>query len=834
MTEADGKSRKLLQSLAAKTFMALAAASVPAIAVAVILGLTLVKEVSESEADFNHANSAAIELSKMLVLIEKEHGLIVRLPAELDLGRMDGYAREIAEIEQKFEVEIGELADVEGIVSPSVVKEIRAVRQQMKATAAAILAASKNFAQTTALELVDGPLDEATQFLHTLLDAVGSNVNGVVEDARTKLRSSSLRAWRLTPLALVGALLAVAFGIWMIRRNFLLPVTQLTDLVLRIRDSGNLDIQQDNRILQRGDEIGTLSRSFNLMIAELGDARQRVVGQNEQLDAAINNMPQGLLMFDATERLVVCNNKYIEMYGLSREILKPGCPLRDLSQHLDERGQLLHGPDQDRGEFLAKMKLRKNANFVRATADGREISIASRPMPNGGWVITHEDITERRKAEAKISHMALHDALTNLPNRIFFHEQMKNRLAHLSRDQKFAVLYLDLDRFKTVNDTLGHHYGDKLLRQVAERMSGCLREGDSIARLGGDEFAILQGSVKQPNDAITLASRLIEIAGAPFDLDGHQVVIGVSIGIAIAPTDATDADQLLKNADMALYRAKADGRGAYRFFEAEMDALMQARRALELDLRKALVNGEFELYYQPLVNLKMEDISGFEALIRWNHPARGLVAPLEFIPMAEETALIVPIGEWVLRQACAEATKWPDHITIAVNLSPAQFKMRNLVQMVMSALAQSGLAASRLELEITESVLLMDNESTLETLHQLRNLGVRISMDDFGTGYSSLSYLRSFPFDKIKIDRSFIHDLTANADSKAIIRAVTGLGSSLGITTTGEGVETHEEFEYLKREGCTEAQGYFFSKPKPAREVLKLLSRQRVIAKAVA
>jgi diguanylate cyclase (GGDEF)-like protein len=455
-------------------------------------------------------------------------------------------------------------------------------------------------------------------------------------------------------------------------------------------------------------------------------------------------------------------------------------------------------------------------------------------MSNGGWVITHEDITERRKAEAKISHMALHDALTNLPNRIFFHEQMKNRLAHLSRDQKFAVLYLDLDRFKTVNDTLGHHYGDKLLRQVAERMSGCLREGDSIARLGGDEFAILQGSVKQPNDAITLASRLIEIAGAPFDLDGHQVVIGVSIGIAIAPTDATDADQLLKNADMALYRAKADGRGAYRFFEAEMDALMQARRALELDLRKALVNGEFELYYQPLVNLKMEDISGFEALIRWNHPARGLVAPLEFIPMAEETALIVPIGEWVLRQACAEAMKWPDHITIAVNLSPAQFKMRNLAQMVMSALAQSGLAASRLELEITESVLLMDNESTLETLHQLRNLGVRISMDDFGTGYSSLSYLRSFPFDKIKIDRSFIHDLATNADSKAIIRAVTGLGSSLGITTTGEGVETHEELEYLKREGCTEAQGYFFSKPKPAREVLKLLSRHGVIAKAVA
>jgi diguanylate cyclase (GGDEF)-like protein len=522
------------------------------------------------------------------------------------------------------------------------------------------------------------------------------------------------------------------------------------------------------------------------------------------------------------------------MYDLSRDIVKPGCTLRELLKHRAERGHLRDDPDQYRVELLAKLTPRETTNSVVGTADGREISIASRPMPYGGWVVTHEDITERRKTEAKISHMALHDALTNLPNRLFFHEQIENRLAHLSRDQNFAVLCLDLDRFKTVNDSLGHPYGDKLLRQVAERMSGCLREGDSIARMGGDEFAIVQGSIKQPHDAIMLAARLCEIVNAPFDLDGHHVAVGVSIGIAIAPTDATDADQLLKNADMALYRAKADGRGTYRFFEPEMDALMRARRVLELDLRKALVNGEFELYYQPLVNIKQEEISGFEALIRWNHPERGLVAPLDFIPLAEETALIIPIGEWVLRQACAEAMKWPDHITIAVNLSPAQFKVRNLSQMVVSALAQSGLAAERLELEITESALLEDSDATLEILHRLRGLGVRISMDDFGTGYSSLSYLRSFPFDKIKIDRSFVHDLASNADSKAIIRAVTGLGTSLGITTTGEGVETQEELEYLKREGCTEAQGYFFSKPKPAGEVLKLLSKQGVIAKAVA
>jgi diguanylate cyclase (GGDEF)-like protein len=430
--------------------------------------------------------------------------------------------------------------------------------------------------------------------------------------------------------------------------------------------------------------------------------------------------------------------------------------------------------------------------------------------------------------------LALHDELTGLPNRRYFSEQLENRFTHQERDQKFAVLSFDLDRFKAVNDTLGHQFGDKLLRQVGERTRTCLRDGDTLARLGGDEFAILQGSVSQPTETSALATRLIEVIAAPFDLDGHQVVVGASIGIAVAPADATDPDQLLKNADMALYRAKADGRGTYRFFEQEMDALMQKRRALELDLRKALVNGEFELYYQPLVNLEKDNICGFEALLRWNHPKKGLIPPLDFIPLAEETELIVPIGEWVLRQACQEAVKWPNDISIAVNISSTQFKARNLAQVVVGALARSGLAAQRLELEITESALLLNTESTLATLHQLRALGVRISMDDFGTGYSSLSYLRSFPFDKIKIDQSFVHNLASDEDSMAIIRAVTGLGSSLGMSTTGEGVETQEELDYLKREGCTEAQGYLFSRPKPASEVYKMLDTRTVIAKAVA
>jgi diguanylate cyclase (GGDEF)-like protein len=569
-------------------------------------------------------------------------------------------------------------------------------------------------------------------------------------------------------------------------------------------------------------------------LAALSSVNNQLTTQNVRFDTAINNMVQGLLMFDSGERIVVCNNHYIEMHGLSREIVKPGCSLRALLRHRADAGHLKRDPEAYRTELLAALAHGKPVNWILDTADGREILISHSPMSGGGWVSTHEDITERRQAEAKISHMALHDALTNLPNRLLFRQEIENRLAHLGRERKFAVLCLDLDQFKNVNDTLGHPFGDKLLCQVAERLRGCLRHGDIVARLGGDEFAILQDSLSQPGDTTSLLERIIEVGGAPFDLDGHQVVIGVSIGVAVAPADAADPDQLLKNADMALYRAKVEGRGIYRFFEPEMDARMQARRALELDLRKAIVKGEFELYYQPLVDLASEQISGFEALIRWNHPRHGLMLPADFIPLAEETALIVPIGEWVLRQACGEAAKWPSAVRVAVNLSSVQIRSRGLSQTVSNALACSGLASDRLQLEITESVLLLDSESTLDTLHELRALGVRISMDDFGTGYSSLSYLRSFPFDKIKIDRSFVHGLSSNKESRAIIRAVVGLGSSLGMSTTAEGVETQEELDHMRREGCTEAQGYFFSKPRPAKDVYTMLAKQVGIAEAVA
>jgi diguanylate cyclase (GGDEF)-like protein len=449
-------------------------------------------------------------------------------------------------------------------------------------------------------------------------------------------------------------------------------------------------------------------------------------------------------------------------------------------------------------------------------------------------VLTFEDITESRRAEQKISHMAHYDALTDLANRTFFYEKMDGLLARAPRGGSFAVFSLDLDRFKNVNDTLGHPTGDKLLQAVASRMRECTRDADIVARLGGDEFAIVQVDIADPTDVTALAARLIAAINAPYRLDGHLVIVGTSIGITIAPADGTQPDRLMKNADLALYRAKADGGGGYRFFEAEMDAHMQNRRLLEVDLGKAIENDEFSLDYQPVFNLATGKVTACEALVRWHHPERGLVPPLEFIPLAEKTGLIGSIGEWVLRAACADAAAWPDGCSVAVNVSPVQFRDADILRIVTGALDRAGLPANRLELEITELVLMQDSDLILGRLHQLKKLGVRIAMDDFGTGYSSLGYLRSFPFDKIKIDQSFIRELSTNKDSLAILCSAVGLGRSLGIVTTAEGVETQGQLEILKNEGCTEAQGFLFSHPKPAAQTSEFLASLHGQVKAVA
>jgi diguanylate cyclase (GGDEF)-like protein len=548
--------------------------------------------------------------------------------------------------------------------------------------------------------------------------------------------------------------------------------------------------------------------------------------QNVRFDTAINNMVQGFVMFDAAHRIIVCNSRFVEMYRLSPEIVKPGSTVGEVLHHRAETGLLKADPEEFRKVLLAQLAEGKVSEGILRTGDGREIFVINKPMPGGGWTTTHEDVTERRKSEARISHMALHDELTDLPNRHLFGVEVEKHFAWTDIGHKFAVLCLDLDHFKNVNDTFGHPFGDKLLKQVAARLRSFVRQSDAVARFGGDEFAILQGAMGARSETASLAARIVDAMSAPFDLDGHQVVIGVSIGVAFAPADGTDVVQLLKAADLALYQAKADGRSTYRFFEPGMDRLMQTRTALEADLRKAIANQELVLHYQPVVNLHTGRINGFEALIRWNHPRRGMISPAEFIPIAEETALIVPIGDWVLRTACEEASKWPDDIRVAVNLSSVQFRVPNLYESVVDAIDRSNLAAERLEIEITESVILLDLPSTLETLNRLRARGLTIAMDDFGTGHSSLSYLRHYPFDRIKLDGSFIRDLADKMNSRAIVRAIAELANSLGMGTTAEGIETEEQLDYVKRVGCTEGQGYLFGKPQSAKEVRALLASQ--------
>ena len=540
-----------------------------------------------------------------------------------------------------------------------------------------------------------------------------------------------------------------------------------------------------------------------------------------RFDTALNNMSHGLCMVDAHARVLVSNRRFEELLGLSADDLR-GFSLRDVIEQCVRAGRI-HGSGADRfaADFESRLAAKTGGRLLVPIEGDRMLDLTFQPMENGGSVVLVEDVTERRKAEAKIHHLARYDALTGLPNRTFFHDQIGAALARTERESDaHAVLCIDLDQFKEVNDTLGHPLGDRLLCAVAERLRGAVRDTDVVARLGGDEFVILQNLVTSPDDVAALAKRTIALLGRPYEIEGHRLVIGASIGAALAPRDGRSADDLLKNADMALYQAKADGRGTWRLFEPEMDRKAQARRSLEMDLRQAVAGGGFQLHYQPLFNLRTNRISTCEALLRWPHPERGMVSPAEFIPVAEEMGLIVEIGNWVLREACREALHWPGDIRVAVNLSPIQFWRGDVVTAVRDALAASKLPANRLEVEITESVLLQDMQATRVAIHQLRDLGIRIALDDFGTGYSSLSYLRSFPFHKVKIDRSFLCGLGADERTAKLLCGVARLSADLGMSVTVEGVETAEQLALIAAErSIEEAQGYYFSRPRPAGEL---------------
>jgi diguanylate cyclase (GGDEF)-like protein len=490
--------------------------------------------------------------------------------------------------------------------------------------------------------------------------------------------------------------------------------------------------------------------------------------------------------------------------------------------HRKATGSFTGDVDKYVARVLLELPLR--TSMVVGTSGGRSIQIVNEPLADGGWVATHEDITERRRTEERITHLAHYDVLTDLPNRALFHERLKQELACIAGGEQLAVYYIDIDEFKSVNDSLGHLIGDELLKSVAVSLGRCVGDCGFVARLGGDEFAIVQTAVKTPDDVTDLLNEIFNAIREPIDCFGHQLSTDASIGVALAPEHGADLDQILKNADMAMYAAKSAGRRTYRFFEPDMDAQVKERRRLESDLRQAMSGGELEIYYQPCLSLQSNEITGCEALLRWRHRERGMISPAEFIPIAEETGLINQLGEWVLATACKEAVGWPDDIKLAVNVSPVQFKSGTLALKIMAALAASGLPASRLELEITEAVLIRDDETALAILHQLRAIGVQIALDDFGTGYSSLSYLQRFPFDKIKIDRCFVNDIAEASGSSSIIQAVVNIAAARSMTTTAEGVETEEQQRLLRMLGCSEMQGYLFSPARPAAELKQLFS----------
>lgn len=544
--------------------------------------------------------------------------------------------------------------------------------------------------------------------------------------------------------------------------------------------------------------------------------------------AIVESFTQGLLLYGPDGKLVVRNSKFLDVNPGLDAIAVPGATYVDvLKAELDPKreGQITESDVTfEFCERLAKHNRKQGSVFERQISDDRWILINDNPTSSGGKVVLYTDVTELKRRERHIEHIAHHDALTGLPNRVLFRKRLEEALDKAEIEQQdVAVIYIDLDRFKAVNDTLGHPIGDALLQFVGKRIQECMRPTDVPARLGGDEFALVIPKNANTETLTSLAWRLIDVLSRPYEIQGHSVVIGASLGIAIGRDGAQSADTMLKSADLAVYRAKSDGKGTFRFFEAEMDAIAQERRLLEMDLRAAIRTGQLMVYYQPQVDVFTAQMVGAEALLRWHHPVRGNVPPSEFIPLAEETGLISEIGPWVLRKACEDAVNWPLAARVAVNCSPAQFQNGSFIEVVRQVLQDTGLKPSRLEIEITESLLLRNTDANLKTLWGLKELGVRVSMDDFGTGYSSLGNLRSFPFDKIKIDRSFINDLKNSVDAAAIIRAVVSLGRSLGITTTAEGVETRDQLTYLRAEGCSEVQGFYYSEAQPSDTIHQML-----------
>jgi diguanylate cyclase (GGDEF)-like protein len=763
-----------------------------------------------------------VSSAKLDLLLEKHGRAVESLPSQMDRAELRTKELELDRIELQLRdlLSASHIGDAE---TDDPEKHISEYLPALFNAADNVLFFAREFAQDKAAEsahdygVIAERIKRLTQgYRDQRLREAQRSINRVTEAV------SSLIIWVVVG-ATCATLLVGPLGVATMHR-VLVRLRRITIAMTRLsgNDTSIIVPSENDR-----DEVGAMARAVSVFkenAIRLIKRENELQELNSRIDIALNNMTHGLCMFDGHGDLILCNQTYAQMYALTPELTRPGTSWASIAEYRNRSGSgsAFSGSDAES---------RSQADTLTTShdlADGRVISISQRPMAGGGWVAVHEDVTVRRLAEAEVIHLAKHDVLTRLPNRFAFREQLVASLARKEGEAGCALLCIDLDHFKNVNDTLGHPVGDELLKQVGARLAAVTRSGDMVARLGGDEFAIVQAQVSDATQCEQLAVRAIKAVSEPYVIEGRRITMGASIGVALAPRDGTDPDQLLKNADLALYVAKGYGRGVHRFYDPAMSVELRNRVDMERDLRDGLTFKQFEVYYQPIICLTTGRVKSFEALVRWHSPKRGLVSPSDFIPLAEETGLIHALGEWVLREATAEAATWPDDIGLAVNLSAAQLKGAGLLDLTRDALARSGFPARRLDLEVTESALLEDEANAFSVLSDLRAMGIRISLDDFGTGYSSLSYLRSFPFDKIKIDRSFVRDILDRKDCRAIVRAVVTLAGSLGLVTTAEGIETQAQLEAVSAEMCGEGQGYLFAKPMPANQITSFLADTRI------
>lgn len=768
---------------------------------------------------FNESLAAALEAGELELVLEKHRRLI------------EGYSSDVERLDRR--VDLRAVEDVAARLHELVAKTDDPLTRRAASQLPQLLRLGETLIGTDGSRRFEGRFPA----LLSAYTALADSIHGQIRAYRTErilaaaAGTALLEAEGRRVVSVVAALAAIAvifigpISFWLVR-NTARRVRGVTEAIVRLAYNDTSVRLPASAI--GSDEIGFMSRAVEIFKANaiaLLDNTRRLKTVNDWLDIALNNMARGLSMYDAEQRLVVCNANYARLYELPNELIRPGTPFEHVIEHRKSLVSHVGADPLDPTLLNAAERVKAIASINQDTRssltlkNGTVIEVITRPLKRGGWVALHEDVTERRRVADRVVYLARHDSMTGLANRHYFRDVLQALLSELGKGELLALHCIDLDKFKHVNDTLGHPVGDRLLQLVAKRLQETVRSGDFVARIGGDEFAVVQRVAGNNDDAAALARRLISVVSAPYQIQGHKISIGATIGIAFGSEEQCEPETLMKNADMALYRGKSEGRGQHMFFALEMEGQLRARIQLEADLQNALSNGELELFYQPIVSLAAGAVCGCEALIRWRHPRRGMVSPAEFIPAAEDIGLIVKFGEFAIRSACRAAASWPADISVAVNLSAAQFGACDLVAITSKALRDSGLAACRLVLEVTESVILDDNSETVEVLHDLRALGVRIALDDFGTGYSSLSYLKSFPFDKIKIDQSFVKDLSQRSECVAIVGAVAQLARSLSMTTVAEGVETEDHLARVRAAGCTEAQGYLFSRPVPVNEV---------------